>query len=101
MMTLGFPKKDADHLRALDRVTEQTRKRFRLGKEAVVLVAELTCTVPGCPPVDTVVVFWTPGGVRHRFKIFKPVVQVTEEDLPYDWLMRSLAVPEGFGEDCC
>jgi hypothetical protein len=101
MMRLGFPKKDADHLRALDRITEQTRKRFKLGQEAVVLIAELACTVPGCPPVDTVVVFWTPDGVRHRFKIFKPAVQVTEEDLPYDWLMRSLAVPEGFDEDCC
>jgi hypothetical protein len=39
--------------------------------------------------------------VRHRFKIFKPALQVTEEDLPYDWLMRSLAAPEGFDEDCC
>jgi hypothetical protein len=29
------------------------------------------------------------------------VLQVTEEDLPYGWLMRSLAAPEGFDEDCC
>jgi nitrate reductase delta subunit len=100
-MMKGFPKKGADHVPALDRVAEQTRKRFKLGQEAVVLVAELACTLPGCPPLDTVVVFWTAAGVRHRFKIFKPVLQVTEEDLPYDWLMRSLAVPEGFEDDCC
>ena len=101
MMSLGLAKKGADHLQALDRVTEQTRKRFKLGQHAVVLVAELACSLPGCPPLDTVVVFWTPEGVRHRFKIFKRVVQVTEEDLPYDWLMRSLAAPEGFDGDCC
>jgi hypothetical protein len=46
-------------------------------------------------------VFWTAQGVRHRFKIFKPALQVTEEDLPYGWLMRSLAAPEGFDQDCC
>jgi hypothetical protein len=101
MITLGFPKKGADYRPALDRVAEQTRKRFKLGPETVVLVVELACTLPGCPPVDTVVVFWTPDGVRHRFRIFKPVVQVTEDDLPYVWLMRSLAAPEGLGDDCC
>jgi nitrate reductase delta subunit len=47
------------------------------------------------------VVFWTAQGVRHRFKIFKPALQVTEEDLPYGWLMRALAAPEGIDEDCC
>jgi hypothetical protein len=101
MMAWGVPKKGAEHRQALDRLAEQTRARFKLGHESVVMVAELTCTLPGCPPLDTVVVFWTPAGVRHRFKIFKPVVQVTEEDLPYVWLMRSLAAPEGFDDDCC
>src|SRR3982074_3333105 len=100
-MTWGFPKKGADHLLALDRIAEQTRQRFKLGREAVGLVAELACALPRCSPLDAVVVFWTPNGVRHRFKIFKPAVQVTEEDLPYDWLMGSLAAAEGVGDDCC
>jgi nitrate reductase delta subunit len=100
-MTWAFPQNGAERLLALDRIAAQTRRRFNLGPEAVVLIAELACTLPGCPPVDTVVVFWSPQGVRHRFKIFKPLLQVTEEDLPYDWLMRSLAAPEGFDEDCC
>ena len=98
---LGFPKRSDVHLLALDRVTEQTRARFRLGQEAVVLVSEIACSLPGCPPLETVVVFWTAAGVRHRFKIFKTVIEITEEDLPYDWLMRSLAAPEGFDADCC
>ena len=100
-MALGFLKKGADHGQALDRIAAQTRARFKLGDGAVVLVAELACTLPGCPPIDTVVMFWTAQGVRHRFKIFKPALQVTEEDLPYAWLMRSLAAPEGFDQDCC
>ena len=98
---LGFSKRSGVHLLALDRVTEQTRTRFRLGQAAVVLVSEIACALPGCPPLETVVVFWTAAGVRHRFKIFKPVVEITAEDLPFDWLMRSLAAPEGFDADCC
>jgi hypothetical protein len=98
---LGPPKKGADHLQAVERVAQQTRARFRLREELVVLVAEIACSVPGCPPLETVVVFWTAAGVRHRFKIFKAVSGITAEDLPYDWLMRSLAAPEGFDADCC
>jgi hypothetical protein len=100
-VALGFLRQGADHSQAFDRIAAQTRIRFKLGDEAVVLVAELACTLPGCPPIDTVVVFWTAQGVRHRFKIFKPAPQVTEEDLPYGWLMRALAAPEGIDEDCC
>ena len=98
---LGSPKKGADHLQAVERVTRQTRERFRLGPELVVLVAQIACSVPGCPLLETVVVFWTAAGVRHRFKIFKAVSGITAEDLPYEWLMRSLAAPEGFDADCC
>src|ERR1700722_1158705 len=100
-MTWALPQKGADHLLALDRVALKTLKPLKLGQEAVVLIPELPCSLPGCPPLDTVAVFWTPDGVRHRFKIFKPVVQITDEDLPYEWLMRSLIAPEGFDEDCC
>jgi hypothetical protein len=101
MTSFGFPTQGAEQQQALERIAALTRERFKLGAEAVVLVTELACTLPGCPPIDTVVVFWTPQGVRHRFKIFKPALRVTEEDLPYAWLMRSLSVPQGFDEDCC
>jgi hypothetical protein len=48
-----------------------------------------------------VVAFWTADGTRHYFKLFKPVHAVVADDLPYAWLMRSLAAVEGFGCDCC
>jgi nitrate reductase delta subunit len=60
-----------------------------------------TCAVPGCPPLETIVVFWTTDGKRHHFKLFKPVADVVFDDLPFAWLMDSLILPEGFGCDCC
>ena len=94
-------KRSAAHREALVRVREWTRERFRLAADAAILVAEIACGLPGCPPLETVVTFWTEDERRHQFKVFKPVREVAEDDLPFAWLKDSLAVPEGFGCDCC
>ncbi len=86
---------------ALERIREWTRKRFQLTSDDAVLATELACSVPGCPPLETVVAFWTADGQRHHFKIFKPASEVTPDDLPYTWMKRALAVPDGYGCDCC
>ena len=85
---------------ALERVREWTRERFRLGEGDALLVTEVACAQPGCPPLETVVAFWTAGDVRHQFKVFKPVSEVSPGDLPYAWMKDGLAVPEGFSCNC-
>jgi hypothetical protein len=52
---------------ALDRVKRWTRQRFDLPRDAPVFVSEVSCAVPGCPPLETVVAFWTEGDARHHF----------------------------------
>ena len=86
---------------ALEHIEAWTRRRFSLPNDAVVMVSELACAVPGCPPLETVVVFWSVDKTRHHFRMFKPVVDVVEDDLPFAWLKDSLAVPEGFVCGCC
>lgn len=98
---LRRPRSDPEHQEALARVRQWTSERFRLGETATILVAEITCGLPGCPPLETVVAFWTDDARRHQFKIFKPVREVVSGDLPFAWLKDSLFVPEGFGCDCC
>jgi hypothetical protein len=93
--------KSPEHQEALEQVAAWTRERFTLAETATVLVAELACGLPGCPPIETVVAFWTEDAKRHQFKIFKPVRDVVVDDLPPAWLRDSLAIPEGFGCDCC
>ena len=97
----GAARDSAAQLKALDRIGDWTRERFALPVEAAILVTELACTVPGCPPLETIAAFWTLDETRHHFKIFKPAQAVLEEDLPYRWLMKSLAAVEGEGCDCC
>ena len=98
---LGSLRRSELQFEALERVEAWTRRRFSLPADAVVMVSELACAVPGCPPLETVVVFWSAEKARHHFRMFKPVVDVVEDDLPFAWLKDSLAVPEGFVCECC
>jgi nitrate reductase delta subunit len=98
---LAAAKRGPAHAVAAERVREWTRARFGLLEEAVVMVAEVTCAVPGCPPLETVVAFWTGNAQRHHLKVFKPLAEVVEEDLPPAWLKDALADVEGFGCECC
>jgi hypothetical protein len=98
---LGPIRKSPERLQAVDRVKAWTRARFRLANETTILVAELACALPGCPPLETVVVFWIGDGKQHRFKIFKPMEEVVEDDLPPAWLKDALAVSDGLDCDCC
>jgi nitrate reductase delta subunit len=93
-------RKGPERLQALDRVGQWTRERFGLPKEAAISVAEVACTLPGCAPLETVVMFWI-AEQRYQFKLFKPVAEVVLDDLPYGWLKDALAVQEGVGWDCC
>ncbi len=97
---LGFTRKSPGAQAALDRVRDWTRARFALGGEETVMVSEIACAVPGCPPIETHVVFWTPAG-RHHFKIFKPLAEVVEDDLPPAFMKNALVALEGLDCDCC
>jgi hypothetical protein len=98
---LGSFRKSPDQQQALARVQQWTRERFQLGNELAVLVTELECALPGCPPLETVVAFWNEEDRRHHFKVFKPVAEVLASDLPYAWQKKSLAAVDGEGCDCC
>jgi nitrate reductase delta subunit len=99
-MLRSFEKRP-EHVAALDRVRAWTRERFRLAADAAILVSEVSCVLPGCPPRETVVAFWTEDEQRHQFKLFKPVAEVVMDDLPPRWLKDALAAIEGLGCECC
>lgn len=97
---LAFGRRSPEHAAALERVRGFARGRFDLSEDATIMVAEIVCAVPGCPPLETVIAFWA-GGRRHHFKVFKPVAEVVCDDLPPSWYKSALAVPDDFECDCC
>jgi hypothetical protein len=93
-------KPDPGHDAAVERVRDWTRARFALTDDETVMVSEVACSVPGCPPIETHLVFWTAAG-RHHFKIFKPLAAVVEDDLPPAFMKNALIALEGIDCDCC
>jgi hypothetical protein len=100
-LRLGAFRQDADHARALERVKAWTRESLALATDDAVLVSEVVCGRPGCPPLETVIVFWTGAHERHMFKVFKPVAEVVFDDLPPAWLKDALYATDPVDGGCC
>ena len=47
------------------------------------------------------IAFWTDTDRRHQFKVFKPVAEVVEDDLPPSWMKTALIVDEDGDFECC
>ena len=94
------PMQRPDHSIASERVREWTRSRFKLAQDVTIMASETSCTIPGCPPIETVVVFWTDLG-RHHFKIFKPLADVVQDDLPPAFMKNALVAIDGIDCACC
>jgi hypothetical protein len=97
---LGFSKKSPGNSAAIDRVRDWTRTRFALTDDETVMVSQIACAVPGCPPIETHIVFWTTAG-RHHYMVFKPLADVVEDDLPPAFMKNALIALEGADCDCC
>jgi hypothetical protein len=72
---------DEQRAKAIRAIKSVARPLFDAGEDDVILVNELRCTEPGCPPVETVVALMRVGAERRQVKIHKPAVEVTEGDL--------------------
>jgi hypothetical protein len=57
------------------------RDRLNLGEDAVVMVSELRCSEPGCPPLETLVAVLEGPGQRRQFKLHKPIAEITAGDI--------------------
>jgi hypothetical protein len=70
---------------------ETVRRLLGLTDDTTVLVQQLACTEPGCPPLETVVAVLPADSPARRWTLHCPTDQVTEHDL------RTLfaAAPEG------
>jgi nitrate reductase delta subunit len=97
----GASRKGAGHLDAVERVKDWTRARFALAEQDTVMVTEEKPSYPGCPPMETVVAFWTAGSTPHHFRVFKAARDIAEADIPPAWMRDALAGVPGISCSCC
>lgn len=64
-----------------DRIKAWTRQAFHLGDETTLMVTELECREPGCPPVETVIAVLDGPGRTRRFKVHKAAGEMDRQDV--------------------
>ena len=80
-MLLGRTAEDPRRTEKMRQVKDWVREQLSLPPEVSVMVTELRCTEPGCPPTETVIaVLWGPGNTRQQ-KIPRAVVEVSSEEV--------------------
>jgi hypothetical protein len=85
---------------AAARVKRWVRERFALDRDGTVLVTEIENAQPGFPPLSTVVAFWNAERKHYHFRVFKPLEEVSEADIPPAWYREALAVTAGIDCGC-
>lgn len=75
------PRDDARRSAAIRALKATARTLFEAGEDDAVVVNELQCTEPGCPPIETIVALLRAGTEPRQVKVHKPAVEVNEEDL--------------------
>jgi hypothetical protein len=67
--------------RQAGRIKGWVSEALGLGEDASVVVSELRCSEPGCPPVETALVVLGEAGGTRQYKVHKPVDEVSFEDV--------------------
>ncbi|MBM4128337.1 MAG: hypothetical protein FJ247_13585 [Nitrospira sp.] len=64
-----------------DRIKAWARTVFHLSDETTVMVTELECREPGCPPIETVIALLKGPGDTQQYKIHKTADEVGLSDI--------------------
>lgn len=65
----------------LRELKETVRTLLDLDDDTAVLIRQLACTEPGCPPLETVVVVLPMEGAARRWTLHRPADQITKDAL--------------------
>ncbi len=76
-----FGKREAADPAQVARIKAWTVDAFGLATDAPIMVIELRCSEPGCPPVETVIVLLGQPGGATQHKLHKAVAAVTADDI--------------------
>jgi len=74
-------KPDPMRATAIRQLKQLARELFEAAEDDAIVVNELKCTEPGCPPVETVIALLRAGQPPRQVKVHKAVVDVTDADL--------------------
>jgi hypothetical protein len=65
----------------LSELRATVRALLGLDEDTAVVIRQLACTEPGCPPLETVVAVLPMEGAARRWTLHRPAGQLTENEL--------------------
>jgi hypothetical protein len=71
---------DTDRTTKSRQIKQWAREALALPAETTLMVSELACSEPGCPPLETVIAVLDADAPRH-FKIHRAMSDVTRSDV--------------------
>ena len=69
---------DPQHLAAVKRWAAEA---FQLTEDTTIMVTELRCTEPGCPPLETVIALLHPQTGTRQHKVHKALCDLARDDV--------------------
>jgi hypothetical protein len=63
------------------RIKSWAREVFDPEGGATILVSELACSEPGCPPIETVIAILRGPQAHEKYKIHRPSAEITRADI--------------------
>lgn len=64
-----------------DRIKIWARETWAVSADATVMVTELECREPGCPPIETVIALLEGPGKTRQYKIHKSAAEISRADV--------------------
>jgi len=77
LFSFGSPRA-ADQTR---QIKQWVKAAWSLPQSATVMVAEVECAEPGCPPRETVIAIFDADGAPRQSKLHKAMIDVTARDI--------------------
>jgi hypothetical protein len=74
-------------------VKDWVREAAGASDETTVVVSELTCAEPGCPPVEVVMALLEPGQTPVQKRLHKPLVELSRDEVTQLWTTKGSPAP--------
>ncbi|HEX4205606.1 MAG TPA: hypothetical protein VHZ51_15710 [Ktedonobacteraceae bacterium] len=72
------PKAD---LRLVQQIKTWVTEALHVGEDTTLMVTEMRCTTPDCPPIKTVIALMETAQPIRQYKIHKPLADILQEDV--------------------
>jgi hypothetical protein len=76
-----FRERRGDEAETARQIKRWVAEVLDLPPQVLVMVAELSCSEPGCPPVETVISIQRAGAPPRVHKIHRPAAEIAQGDL--------------------